>query len=115
MNIETLLIHPIDRTLVFTNRDVTDLPGRLVTNPKVQTGGGDNLNAGFILGQLADLSTTESAVLGMAASGSFVQEGTSADLTTLIQYIKTWKEELKKTPGNDRETRTLFSLAPLHY
>ncbi len=115
MNIETLLIHPIDRTLVFTNRDVTNLPGRLVINPKVQTGGGDNLNAGYILGQLADLSTTESAVLGMAASGSFVQEGRSADLTTLITYINTWKEELKNTPGNDLETRTMFSLAPLHY
>lgn len=115
MNIETLLIHPIDRTLVFTNRDVTTLPGRFVTDPKVQTGGGDNLNAGFILGQLADLSTTESAILGMAASGSFVQEGKSAELTTLIQYINTWKEEVKRTPDKDHETKTMFSLVPLHY
>ncbi|HZY83173.1 MAG TPA: hypothetical protein VFE50_26820 [Cyclobacteriaceae bacterium] len=115
MNIDNLLIHPIDRTLLFTKTEIIELPGRLVTNPRIQTGGGDNLNAGFILGQLAGFPIHECIVLGMAASGSYVQEGKSADLTGLLQYIRTWMYELKSRPEQDSEMKpVLFSLPILH-
>lgn len=114
MNIDNVLIHPIDRTVVFTRNEMIALPGRLVTRPKILTGGGDNLNAGFILGQLTGLSMEESMVLGMAASGSYIQEGKSADLTQLLKYIKTWKEELQSAHSGNEEKRTRLLALPTH-
>jgi hypothetical protein len=99
MSIDTLLIHPRDRTLIFRNQKTSGMPsvvelyGHLVKNPKVQTGAGDNLNAGFCLGLLAGFDMPDCMVLGMAASGAYVQNGTSPDITELIDYLKGWSGE----------------------
>jgi sugar/nucleoside kinase (ribokinase family) len=60
----------------------------------VQTGGGDNLNAGYCLGLLLGLDPSQCMILGMASSGSYVQESQSPDVTQLISYLKNWIEEL---------------------
>lgn len=95
MNIENLLIHPIDRTLIFQNEGTIELNGRLITEPKVLTGGGDNLNAGYCLGWLLGLEKAQCMVLGMAASGAYIQNGASPNLNGLISYLKVWESELK--------------------
>lgn len=114
MNIDNLLIHPVDRTIVFTRKSIIELPGRFVTNPKIQTGGGDNLNAGFILGQLAGFTLDESIILGMVASGSYIQEGKSADLDGLLKYIKVWNSELKSKADVLVEKKPIAFTFPLH-
>ncbi|HEX5168517.1 MAG TPA: hypothetical protein VFW11_05045, partial [Cyclobacteriaceae bacterium] len=75
MAIDNLLIHPVDRTIVISKADIIEMKGRVVEEPKVQTGGGDNLNAGYCLGQLLGLDIRHCMLLGMAASGSYVQNG----------------------------------------
>jgi len=95
MSLETLLIHPIDRTLVFQKAGNTELMGRLVKTPKVLTGGGDNLNAGYCLGVLLRLEIAQCMLLGMAASGAYIQKGLSPDINTLISYLKIWQSELQ--------------------
>lgn len=90
LNIHNLLIHPVDRTLVFGAQGNLELMGRLVTTPKVLTGGGDNLNAGFALGVLAGFSMEHCMLLGMAASGAYIENGTSPDLPALIAYLDVW-------------------------
>lgn len=97
VNIDCLLIHPIDRTIAFHGKDFMELPGRLVRNPKIQTGGGDNLNAGYILGLLAGMSLEECMVLGMAASGYYVQEGQSGSIEQIRKYVAKWRKELEST------------------
>ncbi len=101
INIETLLIHPPDRTMVFTRNSgdaagkhhVVELYGRLVAHPAVLTGGGDNLNAGYCLGWLAGLEMPYCMLLGMAAAGAYIQEGTSPEVEDLISYLDTWASE----------------------
>ena len=95
MTIDTLLIHPIDRTIAFQKRDTIELAGRVVTNPKIQTGGGDNLNAGYIFGLLAGFPLRECMILGMAASGSYIQEGKSATLEDIQRYLTVWRTDLE--------------------
>jgi hypothetical protein len=101
MNIDTLLIHPIDRTIVFRNQkdekkpSVIELFGHVVSKPKVQTGGGDNLNAGYCLGLLVGLEVHQCMLLGMAASGAYVKNGASSDVNDLIQYLEHWATKLK--------------------
>lgn len=97
MNIDCLMIHPMDRTIVYQPHEIINMKGRVVRDPKVQTGGGDNLNAGFCLGLLAGMSLPECMLLGMGASGSYVQDGTSADIKRLREYLRTWKQELLAT------------------
>jgi hypothetical protein len=96
MNIDCLLIHPVDRTIAFHQREIFDMPGRFVTNPKVLTGGGDNLNAGYCLGLLAGFSLPQCILLGMAASGAYIENGVSPDKYDLMRYIDTWITHLSK-------------------
>ena len=90
-NLSTLLVHPTNRAIVVTSDGVRVVPGRVVAKPKITTGGGDNLNAGFCFGQLAGYSPEMSALLGMATSGAYVQDGASPDRATLLQYLRNWK------------------------
>lgn len=106
MNIDCLLIHPIDRTLVFHQRETLELQGRLITKPKVLTGGGDNLNAGFSLGLLAGLSLPHCMLLGMAASGAYIQNGASPDMKDIITYIRVWMDELAVGKVSNKEVRS---------
>jgi predicted phosphoribosyltransferase len=112
MNIDTLLIHPIDRTLVVTNSVSTkvvpgysskkavqkpfvfEMKGNVVRKPKVLTGGGDNLNAGYCLGLLAGYEIHYCMLLGMAASGAYIQSGSSPGIDELIGYIEKWADTL---------------------
>lgn len=97
LSIDTLLIHPIDRTLVFQKYQTIEMMGRVIADPKVQTGGGDNLNAGYSLGIMKGLEITQSMLLGMVASGSFVQNGKSSKIEDLIDYLDQWSNEISSS------------------
>ncbi|NJO01528.1 MAG: hypothetical protein HC880_07420 [Bacteroidia bacterium] len=71
-----------------------ELPGRVVAKPRISTGGGDNLNAGFCFGQLLGFSLPESLLLGMATSGAYVASGESPDIPALVAYLWQWHNEL---------------------
>ncbi|GJM30418.1 MAG: hypothetical protein DHS20C17_30530 [Cyclobacteriaceae bacterium] len=94
MNIQQLLIHPIDGCFLFNATDQYYLDGRLVHNPRVSTGGGDNFNAGFCFGELNGYSSLQSMALAMATSGAYVQNGRSPDLDALGDYLIQWQQEL---------------------
>ena len=103
MTIDCLLVHPIDRALVFRKKETFEFPGRLVPSPKVLTGGGDNLNAGFCLGVLHELPIDQCVLLGMAASGAYIQNGESPDIVAIIDYVDKWRHELAVTPPQNRK------------
>jgi hypothetical protein len=90
LSIDGLLVHPIDRSILIQQSGTTVLEGHVVPEPRISTGGGDNLNAGFCTGYLAGLSTEESMILGMATSGAYVKYGKSPSLDDIIEYLGTW-------------------------
>ncbi len=104
LTVDCLLVHPIDRTLVFREYETIELNGRLVTMPKVLTGGGDNLNAGFFLGMINGYDIRECMLLGMATSGTYIQNGISPDIDQIIDYMDIWISEIQ----------TSTTLKPLH-
>jgi hypothetical protein len=91
MKIEGLLIHPVDRSIFIDKSGIRELDGQVVKEPKISTGGGDNLNAGFCLGYLLDFSIEESMILGMATSGTYVKNGRSPDIKDITDYLIAWK------------------------
>jgi hypothetical protein len=90
MNIEGLLIHPNDRSIMITADQIINLDGLVIMEPKISTGGGDNLNAGFCTGYILGFTMEESMILGMATSGAYVKHGTSPDIPSIISYLRTW-------------------------
>ncbi|MFM9841214.1 MAG: hypothetical protein ACKVOQ_23320 [Cyclobacteriaceae bacterium] len=108
MDIDSLLIHPIDRILVFKDQNkfkkqsVIELKGNVVVDPKVLTGGGDNLNAGYCLGLLAGFEACHCMLLGMAASGAYVQNGESPSVSDIIDYVDKWALKLESSPTGIR-------------
>ena len=92
--IPTVLIHPTDCCVVATDDGVLQVAGRLVPTPKVLTGGGDNLNAGFGWGLLNGYSLSDCLLLGMATSGAYIQNGNSPTVPDLIAYLENWLSEL---------------------
>jgi hypothetical protein len=96
MNIDSLLVHPIDRSIGYHQHEIFELKGRLVTEPKVLTGGGDNLNAGFGLGLLLGFSMPDCMLLGMAASGAYIENGSSPDLQNIFEYLDVWIHDLEQ-------------------
>lgn len=92
--LDVMLIHPVDRTLTVNKNGVSEVAGRVVKKPVISTGGGDNFNAGFCLGLLHQMELEECMLCAMAASGAYVQNGGSADIPALIEYLEMWQEEL---------------------
>ncbi|MCK5210962.1 MAG: hypothetical protein KAQ79_23190 [Cyclobacteriaceae bacterium] len=94
INVWNLLIHPTDRAISINNSGVSEITGRFVKHPKISTGGGDNFNAGYCLGQLSGLDIESSMITGIANSGAYVQNGKSSSMTDLKEYLINWIDEL---------------------
>lgn len=62
--------------------------GPYVSHPKLSTGAGDNFNAGFCLGLLADLGLEECLCTGTATSGLYVRQAGSPTLPELVEFCK---------------------------
>jgi hypothetical protein len=94
ISVHQLLVHPTDRSIVCNKNGVFEVKGRLVPEPRILTGGGDNLNAGFCLGLLLDLSIQQTMLLGMANSGAYIANGVSPEIGDLIHYLEVWDSEI---------------------
>lgn len=112
MKIECLLVHPIDKAIAFCKKETIECIGRLVPHPKVLTGGGDNLNAGYCFGLLNGLPIEQCVLLGVAASGAYIQNGESPDVNSIIEYIETWRGELTASPSAVKRRAGRSSLEP---
>ncbi len=99
INIQSLLVHPIDRTILLRPQEIVERKGRLVKEPKVLTGGGDNLNAGYIYGLLNSYPLEQCLLLAMATSGAYIQNGASPDIDAIRAYISNWMNEIEASPA----------------
>jgi hypothetical protein len=94
ITVHQVLVHPTDRSIICNKNGVFEVKGRLVPEPRILTGGGDNLNAGFCLGLLMDLPIQQTMLLGMANSGAYITNGTSPEIDDLIHYLEVWQGEI---------------------
>ena len=94
ITVHQVLVHPTDRSIICNKNGVFEVKGRLVPEPRILTGGGDNLNAGFCLGLLMDLPIQQTMLLGMANSGAYITNGVSPEIGDLINYLEVWSGEI---------------------
>lgn len=94
MNINTLLLHTRFQFILFHAKQKLQLDRRIGGRPKVLTGGGDNMNAGYCFGLLNRLTLTESMLLGVATAGAYFKKGLSLSLADVINYLHEWTDEM---------------------
>ena len=94
LTVHQVLVHPIGRSIISNKNGVFEVKGRLVPEPRILTGGGDNLNAGFCLGLVLDLPINQTMLLGMATSGAYITNGVSPEIRDLINYLEVWAGEM---------------------
>ncbi len=93
LHLHQLVIHPLDRALLITKDSVIEQMGKVIAVPKIQTGAGDNLNAGFCLGMCLGVSNRACLVAGMANSGAYISLGHSPNISDLSEYLQAWLAE----------------------
>ncbi len=97
LSVNELVIHPLDRALYISADHAVEQAGRVVKEPKIQTGAGDNLNAGYCLGIQLNLSPSACLVCGMGNSGAYVSLGHSPSKAELMDYLEKWWTSIKHT------------------
>ncbi len=88
LKIKGLLIHPIGSSYMISSEGIIKEESKIVKEPKLSTGGGDNFNAGFCLGLLLGFDISESMKMAMATSGAYVKDGVSPSLEDTIHYLE---------------------------
>ena len=95
ISVHQVLIHSTDRSIIGTKNGIFEVKGRLVPEPRILTGGGDNFNAGLCLGLVLDLPINQTMLLGMANSGAYITNGISPEVKDLIHYLEVWAGEVE--------------------
>lgn len=93
LKLQQLVIHPLDRAILITKDGALEQIGKVVAEPKIQTGAGDNLNAGYCMGLRLGVSNRACLVAGIANSGAYVSLGHSPNISELSQYLQAWLED----------------------
>ncbi len=87
-SMDLLIHHSLRYARIFGPDGEEVLATRLAESPVLLTGGGDNFNAGFMLGMLAGLDPAGCLMTGNAASGCYVRRGSCAGLNDIMEEIE---------------------------
>lgn len=94
-DIDTVIVRNRESTFIASEEEVEEVAGSKVEKPKTLMGGGDNFDAGYCLGLLEGFNRRQCALLGIAAAGAYIQNGYCPCIEDLIEYLKTWGDELR--------------------
>ncbi len=88
LNIQTVMAHPVDFAACATADGSWAAPGPHTDTPKITTGAGDNLNAGFCLGLMLGFQPDDALKLGVLYSGYYVRTAHSPHLQDIPAFIE---------------------------
>ena len=77
--VDQLIIHNSAGAMAWTKKDFHEVPSTPLANPMISTGAGDNFNAGFCIGLLANLPMEECLSLAHETARVYMQSGESFD------------------------------------
>ncbi len=85
-----VVIHSHELAVASTQETFAAINVPYCKNPLTTTGGGDNFNAGYLLGHAHSLSLEESLLIACATSGFYVRNGKSPTLYELARFLEEW-------------------------
>ncbi|MBR3295078.1 MAG: hypothetical protein IKI62_02325 [Clostridia bacterium] len=86
LGIQEIVVHGLDYAMTAA-LSTGCAEGRFVKDPCIVTGGGDNFNAGYVLGKLAGLEPEECALTGNISSYIYVRYGRNATIDDILADI----------------------------
>jgi len=86
--VDGVVLHTTKEAYAMVNGKTHLVRGPYTATPKITTGGGDNFNAGFLLGLGLNLSLDEALMLATATSGYYVRHAKSPNRKELIRFLK---------------------------
>lgn len=90
LGIYCLMVHPVRSVCCCIGGEYFYTDGLFCQKPKLITGAGDNLNAGFCLGQALGLDPLASLTLGVSTSGFYVRNAKSPTFEQVIAFAEDW-------------------------
>jgi len=88
INVDVLIIHRTKDAIAFDNSSFEKCDTFFCEKPTLLTGAGDNFNAGFCFSLFHNLNLFQSLLLGNAGSGSYVKNGNSSEIYSLIDFLE---------------------------
>jgi sugar/nucleoside kinase (ribokinase family) len=85
--VDGVVLHTISDAYASIDGATACVKGPYCSSPKITTGGGDNFNAGFLLGLALEASLIEALTLAVATSGYYVRHGKSPNRQELIDFL----------------------------
>ena len=90
MGIYCLMVHPVRTVCCAIGDEYFFTEGPYCAKPKLTTGAGDNLNAGFCLGLALNLDPLSAITLGACTSGYYVRNAKSPTFDQAIAFAEDW-------------------------
>ena len=85
--LDTAMAHPTDFAACATAAGSWAVDGPHTDRPRITTGAGDHLNAGFCLAQALNFSPEDALKLGVLFSGYYVRKAQPPSLNDMLQFI----------------------------
>ncbi len=92
LDLDAVVVHPTKNSACATASGSATMAGPFCANPKLTTGAGDNFNAGFCIGLMAQLDPAELLAAGNGSSGFYVRNAKSAANVQLAEFLEQWAE-----------------------
>ncbi|MGI5849860.1 MAG: hypothetical protein ACOX8Q_07330 [Christensenellales bacterium] len=90
IKVDRLVLHSRKCCYSYEAGRISSMPTQFNETPKLQTGGGDNFNAGYALGCILDFPPEYCNVLGNAVSSYYISYGKSPGLKELKRHLEQW-------------------------
>ena len=88
LDIQMVMAHPVEFAACATLDGSWAVPGPHTTTPKITTGAGDHLNAGFCLGLMLGFDPENALKLGVLYSGYYVRTADPPRLKDIPDFIQ---------------------------
>lgn len=92
LSLDAVVIHSVKYAVVQDGEHSASVEGPYCESPVKLTGAGDRFNAGYVAGQLLELSLGERLTLATATSGYYVRQGRSGNAGEIATFLREWGE-----------------------
>jgi sugar/nucleoside kinase (ribokinase family) len=88
LNIQAVMGHPVEYAACATADGSWAVEGPYTPSPKITTGAGDHMNAGFCLGLMLGFAPEDALKLGVLSSGFYVRQARPPALSEIPAFIR---------------------------
>lgn len=94
LGLSQVVVHTPRSAMAATEEGVFYVESAFTSTPRLNTGAGDNFNAGYCNALLYNMTANEALLTGVATAGYYVREGRSPTMEELADFLCRWEKGL---------------------